>query len=386
MNARRRTVATLIAVVAVACYADSARAGGTLVRWHKMGEEEGGTNNSTVFITLDSPTDGSDFVALDLSASNSPTYRTITGRPDGGTGVGIEFNAASSQSLSGYALNWPQESPLDENSGGQYNLTGIDDRGFQLWVKPTSTAAQSIVMDTNQHGLRIDSNGKFSMRYANVDYESNITVTLNTWYHVEVVRPEGIANGARMFINGNAAVVAGLGIDYASDTDTAFTVGSNTTSDGEFFSGVVDDLREFVMGTTTGGTTVNYGTFNLLTDDAYVASPVTGLKGIAGDVNNDGTLTQADKDAFIAGWLHKRLVNGYQIGDMTSHAQGDLNLDGITNIQDLLLMQQALAGSGIGSISLADLSTVPEPAAIALLLLAVLAVPRRFRRAACDRG
>jgi hypothetical protein len=383
MNLRHWMIATLIALAAIVCHSDLAQAGGTLVRWNKMGEDDpGAANNVAVSSTTDTPINVSDQVALDLGAANSPVYRTITGRPDNGSGLGIEFNRNSQQSLSGFALNWPEESPLSDDHGGQLNLTGISDRGMQFWVKPTSTAVQSIVMDTNQHGVRIDANGKFSMRYADGDYASTLSVVPNTWYHVELVRPAGVDNGVRMYINGNAVAVAIPGDDYASDTDTPITVGANTSLSGEFFGGIVDDFREFVMGSTTSGAAVNYGTFNLLTDDAYVASPITGLKNIAGDVNNDGFLTQADKDAFIAGWMHKRLVNGIEIGDMTSYAQGDLNLDGITDIQDLVLMQHALTGSGLGAISAAQLSSVPEPSALVLLICGpwLISLERRRRR------
>jgi len=382
MNLRHWMIAILIALAAIVSHSDLAQAGGTLVRWNKMGEDDPGAANSVVVSsTTDTPTSVSDLVALNLSAANSPVYRTISGRPDNGTGLGIEFNRTSQQYLSGFALNWPEESPLDQNSGGQLNLSGISDRGMQFWVKPTSTAVQSIVMDTDQHGVRIDSNGKFSMRYANVDYASTLSVVPNTWYHVELVRPAGIANGVRMYINGNAVAAANPANDYGSDTDTPITVGANTSLSGEFFGGVVDDFREFVMGSTTSGAAVNYGAFNLLTDDAYVASPVTGLKNIAGDVNNDGFLNQADKDAFIAGWMHKRLVNGIEIGDMASHAQGDLNLDGITDIQDLVIMQHALTGSGLGAISAAQLTSVPEPSALVLLTCGPwLIALRRHRR------
>ena len=107
MNMRRQIFTTLTAIVASTSIAAVAQASGTLIRWHKMGEEEGGTNNSSVSFTLDSPVDGSDFQPLDLSAVNSPTYRTISGRPDGGGGIGIEFNSALSQYLSGEELNWP---------------------------------------------------------------------------------------------------------------------------------------------------------------------------------------------------------------------------------------------------------------------------------------
>jgi hypothetical protein len=204
------------------------------------------------------------------------------------------------------------------------------------------------------------------MRYVNVDYESNLSVVPNTWYHIEVVRPSGPDSGSLMYINGNAVAVAMPPYDYHSDTTTPLTVGSNTAGTGEFFTGIVDDFRESIFGSSAS---TNFGTFNYVTDNAYVASPVVGLKNVAGDVNNDGSLTQADKDAFIAGWLHKHVVNGFQIGDMSSRAQGDLNLDGITDIQDLVLIQHALTGSGLGTISSSQLSSVPEPSTLALLAL-----------------
>jgi hypothetical protein len=234
-------------------------------------------------------------------------------------------------------------------------------------------------MDTNQHGVRINSNGKFSLRYANVDYESSVTVAANTWYHVEVVRPSGPASGSRMYINGNAVAVATPPNDYAADQVTNLTVGSNTDGNGEFFNGVIDDLRFFVLGANDNG--FNYGTFNFAVDNAYAASTVSGIKGVAGDVTNDGVLNAADKTAFVNGWMDRRLVNGVQIGDMTSRGQGDLTLDGITNIQDLLIFQNALSGAGIGALTAADFAGVPEPSTFGLAVLAAAAWFAGFRPA-----
>jgi hypothetical protein len=139
-------------------------------------------------------------------------------------------------------------------------------------------------------------------------------------------------------------------------------------------------MRMFIMGTSTSPTHVNYGTFNFAVDNAFAASPVSGLKGVAGDVTNNGIFDAADKTAFIAGWLQKHVVNGVQIGDMASHALGDLNLDGITNIQDLLLMQNALTGAGMGTITAGELNGVPEPSTALLTILAVLPLAIRRRR------
>src|SRR5262245_32276591 len=122
MNSRRQILLSVILIAASMSIATVASANGTLIRWHKMGEEEGGANNGAVGTTLDSPVpviNGiTDVQPLDLSGTNTLTYRTIAGRPDGGGGVGIEFAAAQQESLSGLSLNWPQESALSDSQGG----------------------------------------------------------------------------------------------------------------------------------------------------------------------------------------------------------------------------------------------------------------------------
>lgn len=362
----------------------------TLDRDYRMGDDpaEGAVTGGPVTVTFDSAGLPGQGQLVDLTAVNTPTYVAITGRPDGVGGRGIQFNAAQQQYLHGYNLGFPQDSFSAAShhtpTGGNLDYFGISNRGLQFWVFPMSTAVQTLVMDTNQHGVRINANGKFSMRYANVDYESTVTVVPNTWYHVEVVRPAGAANGSWMFVNGVAVAAApgGYNNDWADLTVGTNTAGDDQPSPGftggteEFFTGIIDDLKLFVIGTSTSANPVNYGSFNLAVDNDYVASPITGIKGVAGDVNNDGVLNQADKNAFISGWMRRRVINGIQIGDMVSRGQGDLNLDGITNIFDLLIFQNALSGAGMAAITAAELrgATVPEPTSAALALLAALAV------------
>jgi hypothetical protein len=377
----QRSFRILALIAASGLLASLARADGTLIRWHKMGEEEGGTNNTSVFTTLDSPVDGGDIQPLDLTAANTPTYRTIVGRPDGGGGIGIEFNGAQQENLSGLAINWPQQSPLAEGEGGLYDLEGIDDRGLQFWLRPTSTAAQSLVMDTNEHGVRINSSGNFSMRYGGTDFDSTFAVTPNTWYHIQLVRPNGPESLSRLYVNGNAVAVS-TDDDYSADQLTPLTVGSNTAGNGEFFSGIIDDLRFTVYGTTVNS--VNYGSFNFAAENVYADFRLT---GVPGDLNHSGTLTQADKDAFIAGWMDRKVVNGVQIGDLSTFEAGDINFDGITDIFDLVVMQGALPGAGMGAITEAELFglTVPEPSALVLVMLGLFATGTGLNRPRISR-
>ncbi len=392
MNGFRRSSTRSLAIAVGLFVLSAGASAATLDRHYRMGDDpaEGAAPGGAVNNTFDSVGQPGQGELVDLTAVSTPTYVTITGRPDGGSGLGIQFNAAQMEYLHGFNLGFPEDSfsaaTHHTPTGGALDYQGISNRGLQFWVRPTSTAVQTLVMDTNQHGVRINGNGRFSMRYAGIDYESTQAATPNTWYHVEVVRPAGAANGSRMFINGIAVAAApgGYNDDWAD-----LTVGSNTAGDdqpspgftggtAEFFSGIVDELKMFVIGTSTSTTPTNYGGFSLTTDNDFVASPVSGIKNVAGDVTNDGLLNQADKDAFIAGWLDRRIVGGFQIGDMVSRSQGDLNLDGVTDIHDLLVFQNALSGAGIGTVTAADLQgAVPEPSTLLLLTTTLLFLPRR---------
>jgi hypothetical protein len=392
-----RWILTTLAVAAAILIPLSSASATTLDKNFRMGDDPGEAafnsgvpiaNGGTVNVgTRDSQGVAGQGQLEHLGQFNTPVYRSITGRPDGVGGFGIEFNAAQSEYLRGTYLNNPQNTPAHEHPSATLNYYQIRDRGLQFWVRPSTAAGtQSLVMDSNQHGVRING-GVFSMRYNNTDYPSSAAVTADTWYHVEVVRPATAASGSQMFVNGVAVAAASGNYNEADEaplvvgSNTGGTISAFTGGNAEFFSGIIDDLKMFVIGqapvctTANGGCTptrpaADYGAFNFATDNEYADFRLT---GVVGDLNHSGTLTQVDKDAFIAGWLDKKVINGIQIGDLETYEQGDINFDGITNIFDLALMQSALSGAGMGGITEADLlrATVPEPASLVLVLAAL---------------
>ncbi len=253
--------------------------------------------------------------AISTNTSRYPTYVSTTDRPDGLGTIGIRLNelAFDRQYLRtgfGEALNFPEQSPSSSaslvNPGGTLNYFRINDRGFELWVKPTNVGGeQHIAMDSQQHGVLIDSTGKFNMRYASkfevtttqlpgpdgvlgtpddvlqvsdpvvtpANYATDVTAVNNTWYHLSVVRPNGPGNGSIFYINGVAKAVT-FG-QYAVETIvnigegnvftnldsldiSPLTVGWKTDaltldtppsgSNALLFRGVVDDLKMFVIG------------------------------------------------------------------------------------------------------------------------------------------
>jgi hypothetical protein len=387
------------ACVAAALFAGSAH-GSTLDRQYRLGDNGDSppaSNGSVVGTSYDNAGALGSNQLHDLVGVGGPVYRTIAGRPDGVTGLGIEFSG-SGQYLRAARLGLPSTSASAVGGafGGTLNYNGISNRGLQFWVQPQATRAQTLVMDTNQHGARISASGAYSMRYAGVDYDSAVAATPNVWRHVMVVRPDGAANGARMFVNGVAVAAAPGGYDGADTSD--LVVGANTDGDDglsgglgflggteEFFDGIIDDLDLFVIGRSTASAgppplpAVDFGPFSFAVDNAFAAFT---LSGVAGDVTNDGVLDAADKTAFIAGWMSEKRVNGIRVGDLETLGKGDLNFDGVTDVFDLARMQQALAAAGVATIASGDLLgvAVPEPTCGWLAAAALASAAGRRRR------
>jgi len=374
MNTRRCFYIPLSVSVASLLLFSTARAS-TNDREYRMGDDgaESASNGGSVGTTFDSQGQLDMSQLHDLVSSGSPVYRTISGRPDGGSGLGIELNG-SSQYLRSARLGEPgtTASALGGDFGGTLNYTGLTNRGFQFWVQPAGTGAQTLVMDTNQHGARINASGNFSMRYADTDFDSTQAVVASTWYHVMVVRPNGANDGARMYVDGVAVATAAGGYDGADTAD--LVVGANTAGDDggdggagfsggteEFFGGIIDDLTMFVVGESTefagppSAAGVDFGEFDFATDNAFAAFT---LSGVPGDVDNDGDLDQLDKNDFIAGWMRDNLVNDIRVPDLKSYAAGDLDFDGITDIIDLVLIQAALPLAGLRTIAAAELNGI----------------------------
>lgn len=118
-----------------------------------------------------------------------------------------------------------------------------------------------------------------------------------------------------------------------------------------------------------------------------------------GDVNLDGVVNgngsglaaTDDVTAFIAGWGNVNLVDGLPKGTITSWKKGDLNRNGVTDVNDFLLLRGALntpisgavLQSLFGSTTIPGVGAVPEPTAACLAMLAfgsfMLLLRRRTR-------
>ncbi len=96
-----------------------------------------------------------------------------------------------------------------------------------------------------------------------------------------------------------------------------------------------------------------------------------------GDIDLDGSITGEIVNGEATGDLALLVENwGYQqaVGDIYSWKKGDLNQDGITNLDDFSLMREALGGniSATAITALVAATAVPEPSATILLLMGCL--------------
>ncbi len=394
MTLGRRTLASLTWLAAGTLAVSAASAAVTLDRDYRFGDlaGEGAANGADVGsgnasnATLDSAGVPGMSQLPFLNPVNTPNYVTITGRPDSVGGLGIEFNAAEQEYLRGPFLGFPEisfSSILNPTTGGTLDYDGITDRGFQFWVRPVSNAtAQSLVMDTEAHGVRILANGNYGMTYAGFTTDSGVAATPGVWRHIQMISAPEAFGHARLYVDGVVRAVRVSPAYPALRSD--LVVGANTGGDevtftggtAEFFTGTIDDLKMFVMGTSDGAPPTAYGSFDFPVDNGFAAF---NLSGVPGDVNNVGGFTAADVTAFIAGWRFDNRVNGVRVADVVSHGKGDLNFDGLTDIKDLVIIQNLLPAAGLPLITAAQLG-IPEPATGALLIVAAAVVHNAFRK------
>ena len=363
------------------------------------------------------------------TAHSGATYTVTTGRPLlVGAGFGARFDGIDDV-LSGLALDRPEE--FLERTRTQYgnptltspiDYTGITARGLQMWVRPDAAGLnagkrQTIVMDTTESGgVAITADGKWTQIFDSEtddgDIAATVAVAADTWYHVmQHIHPSNAAGAPTLLQGGESGFtsvvyVDGIAVSASNDLHDAgdFNLGGRvgalsvgaaeladqdedpTTADfGEFFDGTVDDLQLYIYQNPLGGP------FDLFADNEWIANQIaTTVPGgmlVPGDVNKDGSVTIAgDVAPFVAGWLSENRLEGTAgkasaVGDWNTWGQGDMNLDGIVNLEDWAIINAAnpALGAAIGN----ALSAVPEPSSAILISMALLGIgiPRRQGRA-----
>ncbi|WP_425398749.1 PEP-CTERM sorting domain-containing protein [Aeoliella sp.] len=371
----------------------------------------------------------------DLAVVGSPMYVSVNDRPGAlGADLGASFNGSSDALNTGISMNAPAQ--MWDNSTFfpgpppqifPHNYEGIFSHGIQLWAKPDQTAlgtaTQTLVSDTNEHGIGISAAGNWELLYDDERFDTGVavvdTLDSNGWAHVmEITHPGGAAFGGALLINGVAVITRSTSYDPEA---TPLVIGAN--SDGEegfenYYDGVIDDVRLFfwgdnsdqlgadgvVGGTNSGGpdpTPIvlnadgeDWGDIGFLRPESldrpggvnneWIAQELASM-GVTdpGDVNLSGGLADAaDEAAFVTHWRKRQVIDGVQVGDWNSRQEGDLNYDGYVDLLDVYILHDSLTASGAGgfNFSLLNGTGVPEPSTAILAGIVVISVGTLLRK------
>ncbi len=349
---------------------------------------------------------------LDIQVIGTPTYVSITGRPDGVGGLGASFDGPGSGDFlqTPVSMNAPSHMwdsgvffpPTDGNRDFALNYEGIFAHGIQAWVRPnaaTQGVRQDIVIDTLEHGIYITAANNWGLLFNDFNIASAAPVAFGQWTHVMQLAgfndpDDGRSNsGGALLVNGIAVATSGQvspdsNAQLYSFNEGALSIGSNQAGDANLYHGLIDDVRLLFWGNNSResappgeGNSVNrvgqdWGNLNLAEDNDWIRNELA-TRGVTSpaDVNLDGSVNMTDVTAFVPDYGTVRRVNNMQVGDWISRQNGDLNFDGVADLKDAFILHNGLIGAGFAAgldFSLLG-GNVPEPtAAIYLGLLLVL--------------
>jgi hypothetical protein len=415
LRRRHRSITPMLLLLSIPLHSalsHDAQANVTLERDYQLGDDP--LENAVVGQVVGSAssgitrdTSGPTGARLHVEVQGNPTYASVSDRPGAAlAALGASFDGMGDRLSTVISVNAPTnmwDSP-DFFPALDYplNYELLLSHGMQLWAKPDvagQNSRQDIILDTAQHGIFISPDNKWGQRFQQfgitpTEVTSNANVQFGQWTHVMHV--SGIADLAGGFSAFNSALlvngvaVSAIGNVYNGGDQTILSIGSNQAGDGNFYRGLLDDVRIFLWGNNTGQTNnggpplgQDYGRLFLGEDNDWIARQLStlGVTDVA-DVNLDRNVTQQDVTAFLPNWLSIQTINGVQVGDWISRQKGDLNYDGAVDLLDAILLHQGLvAGTGTGlDFSLLE-AKVPEPSAFMLggLALTSIAVACRGR-------
>jgi hypothetical protein len=300
---------------------------------------------------FDPPNDvNQSFVPLKgFNVNLSPKYALANDRPGAASGnLALEWDGVNDNMFS------DPFDPRDFLPGD-----GPFDTLSQAWVKPTSasfTGDQFVYRVGRENGgVLIKPGGNWALRTGDTavppdvfEVTSSLTATPNVWAHVAVFRG---GTTSLLYINGS---IAAVDTGFWNMEGPEVTLGATTFGTGSFFKGLIDNFA--LSGLSDEA-------FNEATDIDYFADTGITFSGIAGDVNQDGNVNNADYNTWSTNFGFN---NNFGFGDPTTLLLGDVDGSGDVDLFDFRIIQQEALAAGTPL----TFDTIPEPGSAILLMTA----------------
>jgi hypothetical protein len=263
-----------------------------------------------------------------LQYTNSTALTTV---PAIDTSVN-QFTVTSTASIPNVIATAPAITPLSAYnsisfSGSSQYLTvaantafdyGTGDFTMECWVYTTSLAATQQIIDlfSNVSGsyiigqcqLSLLNTGAVAFAYATtVSAASTLNtpaaaVTINSWYHIAVVRSGSAVGNLKNYVNGVLAATSAGAVTQALGTTGAISIGRQTNNSTNFFFGYISNAR------IVKGTAVYTGNFTVPTAPLTITQSSSGANISAITGSQTSLLLQP-----VAGWTAECWV--YPSGD-----------------------------------------------------------------------
>jgi hypothetical protein len=230
---------------------------------------------------------------------------------------------------------------------------------------------------TNQGGFRLSTAGAMTLD-TGLSLDTIEDVAAHEIGHILGIGTLWTDNG--VYINGSGQYTGAFGLaayrrefdPLANFVPVELDGGGGTANahwdEAGFFS------NELMSGFLSGSNFLSNTTIDHLRDLGFdTIGGIADLTGVDGDVNQDGVLSVLDITAFVAGW--ESITIGLNAVERTR--LGDLNLSGITDLEDAFLLHQALPAPFRATL-LSEISggsiAVPEPSAHITAIILVTGV------------
>lgn len=244
-------------------------------------------------------------------SSNAPAVETVRFTFDGCNveSLGTISNTGSSPSTGtlrgaksalGKICNGLQFKGAEEDSadlGAVFNPNG-NAYSYAFWVFYDGVPGENRILDNNDSLVFAINTGQFQVKQPGSSYEGNVSITPRIWTHLVIIND---GNTLKIYKNTALAYDSAIANSAISTTlSQKYILGSNSTKDSSFYTGVIDELKMY------SGVLSSFDRLRLFNENRICPCCETPIQVAGGYVNISDTY-----DANAPAWDKVTFANGY---------------------------------------------------------------------------